>query len=186
MRLYQISLSLCLAVTAITTTPVFAKAPANTQPILQHDIIDKNLVNEWVQYKFLYMKIEQEGTVFQNNLPGIIQNHNEQAFKQHLKETDTFLTNSDLKIQALQFSNPSMQKLLKLYHENIILTQKVIPKHYALIFYSNEDQKSEQQNQETENHLKEFMKLASATEAVKQQEMLIEVQVWQYLKDHPL
>ncbi len=75
MRLYQISLNLCLAVTAITTTPVFAKAPANTQPILQHDIIDKNLVNEWVQYKFLNMKIEQEGENFQNKLLLLFMRH---------------------------------------------------------------------------------------------------------------
>ena len=185
MRLYQISLSLCLAVTAITTTPVFAKAPANTQPILQHDIIDKNLVNEWVQYKFLNMKIEQEGENFQNKLLPIIQGQDEQLFLKFQKEIKNLFIQGDQQIQALQFRNPSMQKLAKLQHENFELVLKVLPDHFALVFYP-EDEIKAKIGMDSEQHIKEFMKASATTAAVKQQEALIEAQVWQYLKDHPL
>ncbi len=151
------------------------------QTVTNSQQYNKNLVNEWVQYKFIYAELEQQGAAMQ-----------EQIIQQLGTKTKTGGSNSPeqqinklvalgkQKFESIQPQTVEVKKLLKLQTENVEMMAKVMPNHFKLM--------SDKENTkiDTNAHFEQFMKFSATTAAANSYDLEVEKLVMQYLKDNPL
>ena len=104
------------------------------QTVTNSQQYNKNLVNEWVQYKFIHAELEQQGAAIQ-----------EQIIQQLGTKTKTGGSNTPeqqinklvalgkQKFESIQPQTVEVKKLLKLQTENVEMMAKVMPNHFKLM-----------------------------------------------------
>lgn len=169
----------------ITLTLICGLAQSHATTVNQTTVTtqqyNKNLVNEWVKYKFIYAELEQEGSAMQANIV--------QQLGKKNKTGSTINTESQLKklvndahrqLERIQPQTAEIKKLLKLQAENLDMMLKVMPNHFKIMA------EGENTKVDTGLHFEEFMKFSETTAAVNTYEKEVENLVMQYLKNHPL
>lgn len=170
----------------IALTLVFSVAQTHATTVNQNTVstssqYNKNLVNEWVKYKFIYAELEQQGSAMQANIVQQLGKKTKTGTGINAEtQLKKLVDDARIKLKSIQPQTTEIQKLLQLQSENLDMMLKVMPNHFKLI--------SEGDNTkiDTAHHFEEFMKFSGTTAAANAYEKEVENQVMLYLKNNPL
>ena len=140
----------------------------------------KTLINEWVKFKLINLALEEKGAKTQEELIQLFSDKNTNAKDRIHTRLKSIIDEFNAEIKLLNPQTVEIKKLVDLYTKNNEISLKVMPNHFQL------EQTAEENSLESNRHHQEFMRFADATAAAVQYESEIEIQVLQYLKDHPL
>lgn len=162
-----------------SVTQGHANAPNQTSLTTQQ--YNKNLVNEWVKYKFISAELEQQGAAYQAN---IMQQLGKKTKTGNASNIDSQLkklaADAKQKFESIHPQTTEVKKLLNLQTENMEMMLKVMPNHFQLMA------DGENSKIDTDEHLQQFMKFSQTTAAANEHEKEVESLVMQYLKNNPL